>query len=181
MTAKGRLEALLDDGATETNETLAALVGCAISTVKSYRIEWQRRNGICGQRLKIPPAAEVEVIALRNDGLTFRSVAEAVREQFDIDLTAAQAAKVYRSGGSVAALAPIPAEVDADDLPLETLSGLMWRLPVEPLRRPRGVKGWTTCGVCPSRPRCERSLTDLLWYCGCERPLVWEVEQLSGD
>lgn len=180
MTAKARLEALLDDGATEPDEALAALVGCAASTVNAYRIEWQRRNGICGQRLRIPPAAEVEVIALRNDGLTFPVVAQAIEEQFGITLTADQARVVYRSGGSLAARAPIPAEVDAADLPLETLSGLMWQLPVTPPRGYRGAKGWTTCcDVCPLRPSCERSLTDPLWYCGCERPLVWEVAQLG--
>ena len=128
VTAKARIEALLDDGVDEPDEALAALVGCAVTTGNTYRQEWQRRHCICGQRLKIPPAAEV----------------------------------------------------DACDLPLETSSGLMWQLPVIAPRSPRAIKGWSSCDVCPLRPQCERALTDPLWYNGCERPLVWEVPQLSS-
>lgn len=93
MTAKGRLEALLDDGIDEPDEALAEKVGCKISTIKDYRQEWQRRNGVCGQRLRIPPEAEVEIIALRNDGLTFPLVAQAVNEQFGIRFTATRPAR----------------------------------------------------------------------------------------
>lgn len=178
-TAKARIEALLDSGIDEPDEALAEKAGCATSTANAYRIEWQRRHRICGQRLRIPPEAEVEVIALRNDGLTFPAVAEAIREQFDIGLTADQAATIYRSGGSLAENAPIPAEVDANDLPLETYSGLMWRLPIKPSRIGKNKRGWSTCDVCPLRSECARTLTDPLWYCGCERALVWEVPQIE--
>ena len=180
VTAKARLEALLDSGADESDEALAALVGCKITTIKDYRQEWQRRNGICGQRLRIPPDAERELIALRNDGLTFPVVAQAVEEQFGIHLTAAQARTIYRSGSRIGALAPIPAVVDAEDLPLETQSGLMWCLSVKPPRGQWVKKHQNTCDVCPLRDRCEQSLTDPLWYCACERPLVWEVPEASS-
>lgn len=177
MTAKARLEALLDSGVDEPDEALAEMVGCKASTIKAYRQEWQRRNGIYGQHLQIPLAAEVEVIALRNDGLTFPIVAQAIREQFGISLTADQARTVYRSGGSVSVPAAVPAEVDAADLPLATCSGLMWQLPARPPKGQRVKRHQDLCDVCPYRPRCARASADPTWYNGCERPLAWEVPQ----
>ncbi len=180
MSAKAQVEALLDAGVNEPDAMLAQRVGCAASTVKAYRQEWQRRHGVHTQHLQIPSAVEVELIALRNDGFTFPVIVEILHEQFGIRLTVPQAWTVYRSGGSISVPTPVPAEVDADDLPLATCSGTMWRLPFKPPRNGRNKQGWSTCDVCPLREQCERSLTDPLWYNGCERPLAWEVAQI-GD
>ena len=161
QSARALAAALWDEGDARGDAELAAELGVTTQTLRAYHQKWNREHGIISGR-KLPNEIVVAILEMRNcANMTFPAIAEAVREDYDYDVSAEHIRKCYGRGTTDARSV---FDVREEDLPLATFGGVVRTVP-------EVMRG--SCGKCRHCGRC--SSKNVKWALPCERPLAWEV------